>query len=277
MKNLKEILGQRTPYIDSTRNRLILVTFIGLFSLIFLLAYAPFNINQWGKNQIHEYILFGTTILLITQFGVRKLVGLNHFKLYSLVLFALFEILVVSYVFHLLYLPELETFLEKWNDFITALWQVGLVTIVPYILTVAYFWVMEKVNQVVELENKFIASKQEANNMLVIKGENDKIVLAIKYVQLLYIKSAGNYLELYYLKGEKVARELVRGSLKELEDKIDDSSVVRIHRSYMVNMGHLASVKKTKKGYSITVKYVPDESLTVSSGYRENFKTSLSA
>ncbi|WP_136467725.1 LytR/AlgR family response regulator transcription factor [Flagellimonas onchidii] len=275
MKDFTAILLQRTPYLDSTRNRLILIGFVGLFSLAFLLVYVPFNINQWGKSLIHEYILLGSAILLTTQFGVRRLLKLNNFKLYSLVLFGVFEILLISYVFHLMYLPELEAFSEKWDDFLTSVRQVGLVTVVPYVLVLIYFWVIEKVNKVTELENKIDISKQGSNSMLVIKGENDKIILAIKYGQLLYIKSAGNYLELYCKKGEKVVRELVRSSLKELEDKIEDSSIIRIHRSYMVNIAHLASVKKTRKGYSLSVKHMPEETLTVSSGYRENFKAHL--
>ncbi|WP_420602980.1 LytR/AlgR family response regulator transcription factor [Flagellimonas sp.] len=277
MKNLKEILKQNVPYLDTSRNRLILIGFVSLFSLMFLWVYAPFNINQWGKSQIHEYILFGSGILLITQFGIRKLAKLNHFKLYGLVLFGLFEILLISYIFHLLYQPELETFRQKWDDFLTTLWQVGLVTVVPYVLILAFFWVKEKVNKVTELEHQFDVSKQEANDMLVIKGENDKIVLAIKYEQLIYVKSAGNYLELYYLKGEKVARELVRGSLKDLQDKMNYPTIIRIHRSYMVNMSYVASAKKTKKGYAITVKHIPDEVLAVSTGYRESFKAKLPA
>ncbi len=274
MKDFTAILLQKTPYLDSIRNRLILIGFVGLFSLVFLLVYVPFNINQWGKSQIHEYILLGTLILLATQFGVRKVFGLNQFKLYSLILFGLFEIILISYVFHLVYLPQLETFQQKWTDFLVTFRQVGLVTIVPYVLTIIYFWVMEKVNKVTELESKSAASGKDSDTMLVIKGENDKIVLAVKYGQLLCVKSAGNYLELYHLKGEKVVRELVRCSLKELQDKIE-APIIRIHRSYMVNMAHLASVKKTRKGYSLSVKHMPEETLTVSSGYRENFKVHL--
>ncbi|MEX0313330.1 MAG: LytR/AlgR family response regulator transcription factor [Allomuricauda sp.] len=164
---------------------------------------------------------------------------------------------------------------EKWNDFMVTLRQVGLVMIVPYVLILAYFWAKEKVNKVTELENGFVVSQSETNNMLIIKGENDKIILAIKYEQLLYIKSAGNYLELFYQKGEQIAKELVRGSLKDLEDDIKDPSIVRIHRSHMVNMDHIASIKKTRKGYTISLKQIPEKVLVVSSGYREIFKTNL--
>ncbi|WP_420321412.1 LytR/AlgR family response regulator transcription factor [Flagellimonas sp.] len=276
MKNFTEALKHRIPYLDSIRNRFVLIGFVSLFSLIFLLVYLPFNMDELDTGQIYEYILYGTGVLIVTQFGVRKLIRLNHLKLFSLVLFAFFEILLISYIFHLLYGPALGTSSEKWNDFIITIRQVGPVMVVPYILILAYFWTNEKVNKVAELENKFVVPQKENSKMLVIKGENDKIELAIKYEQLLCIKSAGNYLEIFYLSGDQVVKTLVRGSLKEMENNINDASMVRVHRSHMINITHISSAKKTKKGYTITVNHLPTETFAVSSGYKDDFNIHLS-
>jgi DNA-binding LytR/AlgR family response regulator len=112
----------------------------------------------------------------------------------------------------------------------------------------------------------------KGNELLVINGENNKVILAIKYPKLVYIKSAGNYLEMFYLKGEKLTKELVRMSFKELEGKINDPNVIRIHRSYMINTIHISSFKKTKKGYALHMQNCTEEVIPVSSGYKEAFE-----
>src|SRR5690606_17972154 len=106
--------------------------------------------------------------------------------------------------------------------------------------------------------NTVEAGTGKGNELLIIDGENHKVILAIKYPQLVYIKSARNYLELFYLKGEVLTKELVRMSFKELEEKINDPNVIRIHRSYMVNTSHISSLKKTKKGYALHMQNISE-------------------
>ncbi len=276
IEKVGQFLKQDFTLLDSRINKLILIGFIGLYSAFFLSVYTPFNINQWGSNYYFRYVLLGITIVSISQFVLRPIFGLKTFKYYSLILWGLFEMFIMASALHVLYAIPFDTISDKVYDYLHTIWIVNLVAAVPYVLVIMYLLFRKKISDFKDIEkNTFGANTAKSNKLLTITGENDKVVLAIKYHQLLCVKSAGNYLEFFYLKGEKLAKELVRARLKELEKKIVDTNVVKVHRSYMVNVRHIASLKKTKKSYELIVQHIPDIVIPVSTGFKGSFEEAL--
>jgi hypothetical protein len=275
MKSVVDILQQEAPYLDSPRNKALLVLFLSTFTLIFFAVYNPFNMIEWGGSII-GYVGIGAAVLLISQFLFRRLLGIRKFKLYELVLWGVGEILVLTYFVYLVYGPEFPTYIEKIDEYFLTLKYVCLIILCPYIMFVWYIAFTEKFYSYKEVAHNGLSIDTKIDNeLLTINGENNKVILAINYNQLLYAKSSGNYLDIYYLKGEIASKELVRVSLKELEAKIKNTSILRIHRSYMVNKHKISSFKKTRKGYKLLVQHAPEEVLPVSSGYKEKFEEAL--
>lgn len=275
MNRIISIFKQEAPYLDSSRNKLILVGAIGLYSAFFLSVYIPFNIDQWGNNPYWEYVLLGIFVISISQFVLRPIFGFKTFKYYSLVLWGLFEMLLMASALHFLYAVAFVALRDNIYDYLDTIRIVCLVAIVPYGIVVTYLAIREKISSFQKLEQNRLPLSAAGNELLTITGENNKVLLAINYDQLLYVKSSGNYLDIYYLRGETASKELVRVSLKELEAKITDSSIVRIHRSYMVNKHKISSFKKTRKGYKLLVQHAPEEILPVSLGYKDKFEEAL--
>lgn len=276
-KRIEAILKQDIPYMDSTRSKLLLIGFISLYSFIFINIYAPYNINKWGENYYWEFILIGLSVFIFTQFILRTLFGPKRFKIYSLLPWGLMEMGLMAVIFELTYSPPMRTLQEQISEFLLTFWQIGLVVVVPYTLFLWYAQINQKISSFKE-EIQFNTkgtNGEGIGELLILNGENNKVVLAIKYNQLLYIKSAGNYLELFYFTGEKINKELIRMSFKELEDIIKDTKVIRIHRSYMVNTIHISTAKKTKKGYTLGIQYIPEEKIPVSFGYKTDFEKAL--
>tara|TARA_R110000868_G_scaffold198153_8_gene444473 strand:- start:1661 stop:2518 length:858 start_codon:yes stop_codon:yes gene_type:complete len=276
-KRIEAILKQDIPYMDSTRSKLLLIGFISLYSFIFINIYAPYNINKWGENYYWEFIVIGLSVFIFTQFVLRTLVGPKRFKIYSLLPWGLMEMGLMAVIFELAYSPPMRTLQEQISEFLLTFWQIGLVVIVPYTLFLWYAQLKQKLSSFKEEIQFNTKGTNGAGNgeLLILNGENNKVVLAIKYNQLLYIKSAGNYLELFYFTGEKISKELIRMSFKELEDIIKDTKVIRIHRSYMVNTLHISTAKKTKKGYTLSIQNIPEEKIPVSFGYKTDFEKAL--
>lgn len=275
-KEIGHFLKQDFALLNSTINKLVLIGFIGLYSAFFIGAYSPFNINQWGISFYLEYIILGITVISASQFVLRPLFGLKTFKVCSLILWCAFELLLMAFAFFMIYSPTYDNWMGRIYDYLDTVRIVGLVATVPYVLVILYLAFREKLSTFKEIEKITPGTiLDRGDKLLTIKGEKDKVVLAIKYCQLLYIKSAGNYLEIYYLKGGKLAKELVRARLKELEEKIVDTNVVKVHRSYLVNVRHISSLKKTKKSYEIIVQHIPDVIIPVSSGFKSSFEEAL--
>jgi DNA-binding LytR/AlgR family response regulator len=187
------------------------------------------------------------------------------------------EMGLMAIIFEIAYSPPMRTLQAQTSEFLLTLWQIGFVVVVPYTLFLWYAQIKQKMSSFREEIQYSIKKAGTVGNseLLILNGENNKVVLAIKYNQLLYIKSAGNYLELFYFTGEKINKELIRMSFKELDEILTDPKIIRVHRSYMVNTLYINSAKKTKKGYALNIQYIPEEKIPVSYGYKTQFEKVL--
>ncbi|AWW00039.1 LytR/AlgR family response regulator transcription factor [Arcticibacterium luteifluviistationis] len=272
MKAIINILYQKAPYLDSTRNKLFHIGFLSIFTAIFLSVYSPFNMSEWGGS-ILGYVLIGTFVSFTSQFLLRYLLGLKHLRLYQLIFLAGFELTLITLLLYLIYGVEYLTIGKKIGEFLVTLKFVCLILMGPYLLSV---WFLAGRQKPV-LSNELSVNNDLGKNpaLLSIKSDTNKVLLAIRYDQILLLKSSGNYVDIYYLKGEKVTKELVRISLKELESIIQNTGILRIHRSYLVNKHMISSFKKTRKGYDLIIKHIPEDAVPVSSGYKESFEEAL--
>lgn len=78
---------------------------------------------------------------------------------------------------------------------------------------------------------------------------------------LLFVEITDNYASLVYVENNVVKRELIRSSLNKLEMQAEGTSLVRCHRSYLVNMDRVVAVRGNAQGYKLhflgTDKLVP--------------------
>lgn len=273
MNSFESFIKQPITYLASVKSKLLLIGFLMIFIIVFLVVYAPFDLDDWDKGLFFRYVLTGGGMLLISQFVLRPLLTLQHFKNYSLLLWCLFEVLLITFGLYLIFSPSFPTLSEKIGEYYFTLTYVALLVPGPYLLFVWYFGLRYKVSSFTTAEIN--TNLEDENELITLTSENDKVILAVRYGQILYVKSSGNYLDIYYLEGETVTKETIRIPIKELESKMKDSSIVRIHRSYMVNKHKISSFKKTRKGYSIVVQYAPEETLIVSLGYKHQFEEAL--
>ncbi|MGM0545552.1 MAG: LytR/AlgR family response regulator transcription factor [Bacteroidota bacterium] len=94
--------------------------------------------------------------------------------------------------------------------------------------------------------------------------DNGKI-LPIDASDIIYIKSDGNYIDVN-LKDEN---HLIRGSLSDVEEKLDPAVFFRIHRSYIVNAERINYIEPVKQGGDFTVQLSTGDQLRMSRRYKE--------
>lgn len=273
MKSSLDVLKQDAPYLDSTKNKLMHIGFLTAFTIIFLTVYSPFNISEWDGS-ITGYVVVGSSILVVNHFLIRPVFGLKKLKLYQLIIIGAAEVLITAFGIYLFFGPEFPSLDQKVDEYLLTLKYVCLIVVSPYLLSL---WFIASQQKLKSIQNSTLTNSLSSKKSILIsvKGENDKVVFAINSDQVVFVKSAGNYLEIHYLDGEIVSKELVRMSLKELEAMIANSGLLKIHRSYIINTQRISSFKKTRKGYDLKVQCFPHEALPVSSGYKANFEEAL--
>lgn len=106
----------------------------------------------------------------------------------------------------------------------------------------------------------------EGEKVLIFKSDNASETFSLKLKLLLYIASDDNYISLYYLGNEGIDRHLIRKSLKSLVEDQLHSSLVRCHRSYMINLYNLQQMKGNRNKMEIFLKGL-DKGIPVSRHY----------
>lgn len=92
----------------------------------------------------------------------------------------------------------------------------------------------------------------EVSSMITIPSENGREDLALPLSELLFIHSAGNYLEVYQAKKAQVQRHVLRGSLKRTEGSLSGHSrLLRCHKSHLVNLDRVSRVSGNAQGFQL--------------------------
>jgi hypothetical protein len=270
MSSILKILKEEIPSLNNFKTRLLLASFISLYALIFINIYDPFNLNIWERYRHFPFV--GIGILLLTQSIFHYVFKPFRAKLYSILLYCILEVLIISIVFFILENHKFNTFNEIINEYSITLRHVGLIIIVPYFIGLWYIHLRFKMSQ---LNDRIQTISVDDKKLISITDENGNLKMAIKPDKLIYVKSAGNYLELFYLNTGELTKELIRGSIKEFEAKISKRKILRTHRSYIVNLEYLSSFKKTRKGYALMLEHASDEVIPISSSYKETFEDAI--
>jgi hypothetical protein len=277
---IKMALESRFSLLNTTRDKNIFILIIFVFSLSFTYIFIPFNINKWYSvtnlsffEIISIFSILGAATLALTQFGLRKWFHLEMLTCLQYVLWGIGEMMILSAVvlavdWQFNNHPDLTI-----GYYLDTFKYTLLIAIIPYIISLLVLFASHK-HQLACVLSKMNESKIHLDN-LPIEDENGKVVFTLHTDHLLFFKSEDNYVEIYYLLGGVVKKELVRTTLKKIEEKCSHLGFVRVHRSYAVNIKHVSSSRKTAKGYLLQFNVFPDMQVPVSASYQNQFKSFL--
>lgn len=110
--------------------------------------------------------------------------------------------------------------------------------------------------------NMFLIKKKIATNQentwvrtVVLKSNDGSQNLELEESNILFLKAAQNYVEVFFLSEQKVKRILLRNTLKNLFETLGDSTVfIYCHRSYVINIQRVISINGNSRGYKVLLK-----------------------
>jgi DNA-binding LytR/AlgR family response regulator len=117
---------------------------------------------------------------------------------------------------------------------------------------------VQRANEVFNLVHHASASAKAKFLMLKV----DNIVTRVILADILFIEGLDNYLKIH-LQGQQPV--VVRLTMKSLMEKLNEKEFLRVHRSYIVSVNHIESIKQ--KMISIAGEEIP-----VGKNYEENLK-----
>lgn len=255
------------------KNRIPIILFCGLYVFLFLLIFSPHNMSSWYEGEspgpVFVLLLFsicGMVALVISR-AILAVVSKDQ-NLANWQYFAWFlgEILLAAAIVTLGNVLLHRYLMLSWQEYADTLKYAFLLLVQPYAIGLLWFYIREKGQEMDKLEQAIQALPKKPG-MLQIKDDQDKPVLNIDPENLLLVKSEDNYVQLYYLTGKEVKKELVRNSIKKLEPQLSKFGFERIHRSYIVNCSKIVLFKKNSRGYHISLAGLDTMVIPVSASY----------
>jgi DNA-binding LytR/AlgR family response regulator len=138
---------------------------------------------------------------------------------------------------------------------------VFIVNIIPVSIIILghYIYILKKEIKVTNQINRSITEKdvnENSSGTITISAINNKENITLKLSDLLYIASADNYIDVYYLEQGLVKHNLLRNTLNNIEEQTSGSypDIKRCHKSYIVNTSLVKSVFGNASGYKIELK-----------------------
>ncbi|MCC5932408.1 MAG: LytTR family transcriptional regulator DNA-binding domain-containing protein [Cyclobacteriaceae bacterium] len=260
-------------WMEPWRHRLWYVLFLGAYTLVFINLYHPFNINRWySGSDLPIYLILSThsliaiSTLLFSQFFIRRIFRVRLLTFSRFIVWCLFEVFLLSFVFALIYGDIRPDLVHMLNEFRVSFKYTALVAVIPLLGLILYFFVSLR-----KPEFSQVVYPDRNLELLKIYDEKGEVQVSVLPSLLLFLKSADNYVEIYFLKQGKVKKELIRTSLKRLENDMEKINVLRCHRSYMVNTGKVSLLQRTSKGLMIEIEGYSEALIPVSRSYQEAF------
>ena len=255
------------PYLDRLRYRLLHVLIILVISILFLVVFEPFRINDWIRYpewlETLGLVSVGLCIALTIAFSqllLRTLIPIQRFTYIHLAVWILAEILLASIIATALYADFSRNF---FHELLSSLKFITTGLVLPYAFSILILILLQQRNRIpsgvqgVSLENP---------DLVHIRDERGQVKFSVRKDYILYLESADSYVSIYYLPESEMKKEMVRTSMKKMEAFLQPHGLVRVHRSFMVNMENVQWMKKEGRIYRIKMKSC-ETIIPVSRGY----------
>lgn len=254
---------------------------LGIF--LFLLFFQPFQLKNPDFNN-QNIILAGFGAISLMLLGIlriiipsffQKLLATNNWNYAKELILNLSFIVLnsVAFAFYARYVGDIKITFHT--------------VIIIVIISISAMVIVIVINEFKRLNNEVKELTQLAglNNSVVVSSEKD---LKIEFVsenksdyfqifleQIMLIKSASNYIEIIYKTADKISRRLIRNTLKNTEEHFSKyPSLIRCHRSCIVNKNYIQKLQKGKEGLKLTLFDYPQE-IHVSRQYALKIKKAI--
>jgi hypothetical protein len=255
---MRNVFNNPYPFSDDLKHntKIIFFTSLGVFAFLFL--FQPFDINSLPTKERY-YLLSGLAgitflslsinLLLIPSLFPKKFTseGWNIKKEILWNLWILFTILV-GYFF---YTNSLGAMKFGFNMVIKLL----LTAVVPLSVLIIVNhnkMLREHLKMADELSKKLKENKLIQEKIIHFNSDYQKDSLSINVSLLLFIRSANNYIEVFWKDVNSIRNQMVRCSMAYAEEILKEHKFIfKCHRSFIVNINYIDRIEGNSEGYKL--------------------------
>lgn len=249
------------PFIFNYKS--VLVPSLATFALIFF-----FKPRKATNPEIWSNLFLSFTSSFITAFAITVIVfSLKPFiktekwsitKELLLICSVVAFISILHYVFFISIATPINGYLDYFFQVVLKTLLISVFPIVVLVLFEQYNHTKAQLLKVKHLNNQINKKSTEKDTnkspvQVFLYAENQKLVFKAKENQVGYLKSEGNYVEVFYYDiNQQLKKVLIRNKLKKLEEQLSGTSIFfSCHRSYLINLDHVSEIKGNARNMEV--------------------------
>lgn len=290
INRIRNFLNQSYPYEYNLRSIFGESAGIGAFIFLFLTLFKPFEAGKYSLDPLLSVVInlgFGLisfVVGFVYDAVVPKLFpGLflsDQVKKKHLIPYILGLLFIIGlangFYFHAVHQSQ-GTLLQDILGFQFYTTAVGFIPIVFVLLLQNYWHLQEHIRKAQSINRELDGPKPDPDAFpqeqpLTLTSDNEKETIRVPSSRLLFVKSAGNYVEVFTEENGVVRKHLLRNTIKAVSGSLSDNSLIlQCHRAYLVNVLNIANVTGDSQGFRVTIRNT-DHQVPVSRGYLKQFK-----
>ena len=281
MKQLLKKLNEPFPENNSFKEDFRYIIGVGIFVTLFLYLLRPFGIYHSPDDPFWMCAAFGVMTILMASiyelfctYVLKLQKDIPSWTLWKWMLSAIFLILFIGVSNYLLIM-----YIMDWNSFSWRIFMHMLIsTLAVGVFPITFSGMIIQMNAY--KRNQIQAKNMQdtlpffkpTNQQITLTGQTNQPPLNLPIQELYYLEAMQNYVSIYYWKEGQLAQILFRNTLSKMENQLKGTSVIRCHRSFLVNTNLIENVAGNAQGLRLTLKGLPDFEVPVSRKYIPTLK-----
>lgn len=247
---------------SNVRSHFLFSIIIGLWVACFLYFTEPFELWRFkGKTKL--ILVSGFGFIAVLSYGLtflyqKTIQKREIWKIKNELIFTLLISTVGFLLYYSFYYVMVPHYTKAYPVFIyfKLIYSRALLIILPIVVIGRYFLVIKP-----QIEDKKIT----------IAGTGKKEFANLYFHQIMYIKSADNYVEVYYKENEIIQKKMIRKTFKSTIEELP--KMLRTHRSFLINPSYFKSFAKEKNLISAILEN--DIEIPISNTYKKEVEALL--
>lgn len=253
-----EFIKKAYPFNDDLKKNAKVIFFISISILVFLLLFQPLEISELAKKD-KIYLVIGLGVITFLSLSINLLVLPSllpevflrkKWVIWKEILWDLWLLFTIAFGYFLMY--ETLGIIEINFEMIIKMLLIAIIPLTALIVFNHNRLLSQHLKTANELNAQLQNSKQSEEKLIHFDTEYQKDKLSIKARLLILIRSADNYIEVFWKSGDKIKSQLLRSTLKKAEELTSEYNYFfKCHRSYIVNINYIDRVEGNSQGYKL--------------------------
>ena len=235
-----------------------MIFFISLGVFVSLFLFRPFNISLLETTDQYylmiglsfiTFLILSVNLLFLPSFLPRHFSNLK-WNIQKEILWNIWLLFTISSGYYL-YCKALGTLEFEFNIVVT-LQLAAVFPIAAVIIINRNRIIRSRLKTSDELNKKLKENKLIQEKIVVFDSDYQKDKLSLKVSILLFVRSANNYIEVFWKEGDSFKSQMVRCSLTKAEEALKEYKFIfKCHRSYILNKNFVEKVEGNSQGYKV--------------------------